>query len=154
MDGKQDDSGTMPVPRIIGIVLLVLIVLTFVICSHGGLHASPMWGSSKPSPDFDEIAEECEIKGDDTFSDIEAGDKGASLSLDIAEDTDISPNPDKGGVKAYECVASATSMPDSTRNKIANTNLLSGTQHDTWGNVKVTWSFDPDDGMHMEFERK
>lgn len=53
----------------------------------------------------------------------------------------------------YHCVAGQTRMPESVTGKIDQTNGFSGMQSDSWDNLKATWSYNGNSGLHLILER-
>lgn len=94
------------------------------------------------------------------YKDIESfcGSDNGQVSLNAASDgTSISlviPRMDDESYQVLQCVNIELDAPDSAVSKMQQTNGLSGTQHDSWNNVKVTWSYNGKSGFMATYEIK
>ena len=53
-----------------------------------------------------------------------------------------------------KCVINETGGPSSIGSKIQTTKGIDGRQSDTYGNLEVSWTYDPDHGLQVIFEPK
>jgi hypothetical protein len=51
-----------------------------------------------------------------------------------------------------QCLLEATGAPASVEAKMGETRALDGRQEDSWGDIEVSWSYHPDQGLDVIFE--
>lgn len=71
---------------------------------------------------------------------------GLSLTIDGADQYDILSRFD------VESVIQTLGLPDSLKTKMEITNSLMGRETETYGNIKVSWTYHPDNGLDAVFE--
>ena len=76
---------------------------------------------------------------------------GGSLSLDT-NPNNIDDHVEYGALLAIKLVNSALGLPDSLYDKMTTTRALDGRQSAKYGNVEVSWSYHPDQGMEIVYE--
>lgn len=76
-------------------------------------------------------------------------DEGRSMVLDMAGDDWGSGDLDFNDVR---CVLDELGVPESTWSKMLSTRSLDGAQTDTWGDVRATWRYHPDQGLDVIVE--
>lgn len=72
------------------------------------------------------------------------GDRGMSLTLD-------GEGQESSGLKLDRivCVLDHVEMPDHVMSRIEGTRALDGVQDAEWGDLTMTWSYHPDDGLDV-----
>ncbi|MCW4465650.1 hypothetical protein OK351_09040 [Glutamicibacter sp. MNS18] len=53
---------------------------------------------------------------------------------------------------AYYCMLNELGVPETTQHKMDRTRALDGTQTDSWEGHKASWSYHPDNGVHVLIE--
>ncbi|WEV41608.1 hypothetical protein OZX57_06360 [Bifidobacterium sp. ESL0682] len=97
-------------------------------------------------PDFKKIGNECIIGDEET--ELTAGSDGRSLSMFIPESNMYE------GMKTQQCVNQQLHVPSGILSKMEQTSGLDGSQHDSWGNLEVTWSYNGNSGFRATYEVK
>ncbi|GAA2082323.1 hypothetical protein GCM10009840_18090 [Pseudolysinimonas kribbensis] len=81
---------------------------------------------------------------------ISVGDGGKSLALDNQGNDDI----DGLSIDDELCVLKALKVPDATLDEMEATRALDGRQSDSWGQVRASWSYHPDQGLDVILQAK
>ncbi|WP_240541248.1 hypothetical protein [Bifidobacterium santillanense] len=84
-----------------------------------------------------------EVEGDYRY--FELSDRGNTLTVEGLSD----PND-----AILNCVTDQLDMPQSVWSKILHTRPLDGTLTDEWDHMKITWSYQADNGLNIVFEKK
>lgn len=79
-------------------------------------------------------------------------DEGAAIELDTKGEDFFDTGTED--YTAYTCMLSELGVPESTQQKIGRTRALDGTQSDSWGGLKASWSYHPDNGANVLIENE
>lgn len=100
----------------------------------------------KSDTTFSSVMSSCPLP-EDSSSEISLGDDGNSISVFIPADT-----LDDSGTKTHACIQKELKTPSGVVSKMGQTTGFDGQQSDSWGNIKVTWSFNGNSGFHAVYE--
>ncbi|MBK0421569.1 hypothetical protein JD292_05735 [Leucobacter sp. CSA2] len=95
--------------------------------------------------EFGELADACGINS----LGYSVQDDGESIRFDDAAKFE----PNRASASEIECFASSIGAPDSLEFKIGNTRAVDGTLNERWKDHQATWTYHPESGLNIVFER-
>jgi hypothetical protein len=85
---------------------------------------------------------DCHIKATEQLDNLKIADNNQTLTLGSGSN----------GMETFDCLVKSMGIPESVQTKVGATTGMSGTQEDSFGNVKITWSYSGNNGLSMVFE--
>lgn len=145
--------------KIILIMVLVLVVcLSIVGCgveNSSNVEPKTTTQETEPEIDFNEILEKCKDTYDSDemdFGHFTVSLDGDSMSINCKKDSWS--GWDSEELAAVACMNSELGFGEALNTKMSNTRALDGVQTDENDSVKVTWTYHPDDGLNIIYEKK
>lgn len=78
-----------------------------------------------------------------------------SLSIDTNPfNFDADDYSDESGLKMIQTANSMLDLPDALFDRMIRTRAIDGVQSEEYGKIKVTWSYHPDNGLEVVYEKK
>jgi hypothetical protein len=138
------------------IIFILIVIVAAIVALGAGLYARNLDLQKEAQAErieyenkiLERTYDKCEAKTESTAAlheTLKLQDNKQTLTL-------YSPTTAVNTYETYSCVADQTKMPESVQEKISQTNAYSGTQNDSWDNLKATWSYDGTSGLNLIVE--
>ena len=76
---------------------------------------------------------------------------GSYLEIDTDPDDTGYSTCESDAISAILCVNAELGIPDSVAKKMSNTRAIDGMQSEVVGDIEVTWSYHPDNGLEVVY---
>ena len=120
---------------------------TISVSNTDGIMATWSVTVKKAKPNLKTVCDKCEVKS--SYASVAAD--GSYLSIDT-NPKDIDDYIDAEAYFSISNVNAALGIPDSLMATMNRTRAIDGTQSETFDNIKVSWSYHPDNGLEVVYQ--